>query len=88
MSSNNKKQTLTIIVNGVPAVVERNENAPLVSAIERALSETGNVGQPLENWELRDGVGNVLDLHAKIGAYNFPDDIKLFLSLKAGVGGC
>jgi hypothetical protein len=85
--TNDKKQVLTIIVNGVPAVVQRNENAPLISAIERALTETGNVGQPIENWELRDGAGNVLDPHGKIGSYNFPDDIKLFLSLKAGVGG-
>jgi hypothetical protein len=85
--SEKNKQVLIIIVNGVPATVERNENAPLISAIERALSETGNVGQPVENWELRDSAGNVLDLHAKIGSYDFPEGIKLFLSLKAGVGG-
>ena len=83
----NEKALLTIIVNGAPAVVERNENAPLKSAIEKALADTGNVGQPIENWELRDANGNVLDVSQKISAFDFPVDVKLFLSLKAGVGG-
>lgn len=81
------KQTITIVVNGVEAMIERNENAPLSSAIERALSETGNVGQPVENWELRDENGNLLDLSRKIGSFDFPEEVRLFLSLKAGVGG-
>lgn len=82
-----EKELLTIIVNGVPAVVERNVNAPLRSAVEKALTQTSNVGQPLENWELRDGNGNLLDLDRKISEFNFPNDVKLFLSLKAGIGG-
>jgi hypothetical protein len=82
-----EKRLLTIIVNGVPAVVERNANAPLNSLVEKALNETGNVGQPIENWEMRDAAGAVLDLSRKIGEFDFPDDVKLFLSLKAGVGG-
>lgn len=81
------KQTLTIVVNGVSALIERNENAPLHSAIERALSETGNVGQPAGNWELRDEKGNLLDTSRKIGSFDFPEEVRLFLSLKAGVGG-
>lgn len=85
MTSHN--QLLTIIVNGVPAAVERNPHAPLRSAVEAALAQTGNTGQPPENWELRDANGAVLDLDKKIGDFNFPDDVKLFLSLKAGVGG-
>ena len=83
----NEKELLTIVVNGVPAVVERNVNAPLRSAVEKALEQTGNVGQAIGNWELRDANGNVLDLDRKIGDFNFPPDVKLFLSLKAGVGG-
>jgi hypothetical protein len=81
------KSLLTIVVNGVPAIVERNANAPLLSVVEKALHETGNVGQPIENWELRDANGQVLDLARTIGSYGFPDDVKLFLTLKAGVGG-
>ena len=81
------KQALTIIVNGVPIDVERNENAPLKSAIGTALAQSGNVGQPIENWELRDASGNLLDTSKKIGEFGFDDTVKLFLSLKAGIGG-
>lgn len=82
-----EKQTLAIVVNGALALIERNVNAPLRSAIGKVLADTGNVGQPMENWELRDSAGNLLDLDRKIGMYNFPDDVRLFLNLKAGVGG-
>lgn len=82
------KLTMTIIVNGVPTTVERNENAPLISAVERALADTGNVGQPVENWILRDAeTGVELDMSRKIESFNFADGVKLHLTLKAGVGG-
>jgi len=81
------KNTLTVIVNGTPTEVEANENAPLKMIIPKALEQTGNTGQPPDQWELKDAQGNLLDLGKKIGDYHFPDDVKLFLSLKAGVGG-
>ncbi len=81
------KETLTVIVNGTPTEVEANENAPLKTIIPKALHQTGNSGQPPDQWELKDAQGNLLDLEKKIGDYHFPDDVKLFLSLKAGVGG-
>lgn len=85
MSKN--KDTLAVVVNGQQTEVEANENAPLRTVISKALEQTNNVGQPPENWELRDSSGNVLDLGKKIRDYRFPDNAKLFLSLKAGVGG-
>ena len=81
------KNTLTVIVNGTPTEVEANENAPLKMIIPKALEQTGNTGQPPDQWELKDAQGNLLDLGKKIGDYHFPADVKLFLSLKAGVGG-
>lgn len=81
------KKLFTIVVNGTPTIVERNDNAPLGSVVEKALADTGNVGQPPENWQLTDASGNALDLKKKIGEYGFPDDVKLYLSLKAGIGG-
>jgi hypothetical protein len=81
------KNTLTVVVNGTPTEVEANDHAPLRTIIPKALHQTGNSGQPPEQWELKDAQGNLLDLDKKIGDYNFPDDVKLFLSLKAGVGG-
>jgi hypothetical protein len=78
---------LVIVVNGQPTVVKANKNAPLHTVISRALDQTGNAGQPPENWELRDAAGALLPLDQKIEEFNFPSDIRLFLNLKAGVGG-
>lgn len=81
------KIEIAVIVNGQPTLVEANANAPLQTVIPRALEQTGNTGQPPDNWELRDGNGTLLDTSQKIGSFNFPPDVQLFLNLKAGVGG-
>lgn len=81
------KLTLQIIVNGQAATVEANGKAPLRSVLGRALEQTGNAGQPPENWEMRDASGVLLSLDQKIEDFNFAADVKLFLNLKAGVGG-
>jgi hypothetical protein len=78
---------LVIVVNGQPTVVKANKNAPLHTVIPRALDQTGNAGQPPENWEFRDAAGALLPLDQKIEEFNFPSDVRLFLNLKAGVGG-
>lgn len=78
---------LIIVVNGKPTEVEARLDAPLSSVIPIALKQTGNEGQPPENWELKDIKGNILDLNKKIEEFHFPCDVKLFLSLKAGIGG-
>lgn len=81
----NQNQTnLEIVVNGQPTVVTANVNAPLKSVIEKALEQTGNAGQPPDNWEFRNAAGQLLDDSKKVG--DFVGD-KLFLNLKAGVGG-
>lgn len=78
---------LAIVVNGQPTIVHANKNAPLQTFIPRALEQTGNAGQPPDNWELRDSAGALLSLTQKIGDFNFAADVRLFLNLKAGVGG-
>lgn len=78
---------LEIIVNGQPTQVEGNVNAPLHTLIARALSQTGNAGQPPENWEIRDAAGVLLPLDQKIEEFHFPEGARLFLNLRAGVGG-
>jgi hypothetical protein len=78
---------IAIIVNGQPTVVSANPHSPLRTVIPRALEDTGNTGQPPENWELRDAGGTLLDTSQKIESFDFPADVRLFLSLKAGVGG-
>jgi hypothetical protein len=81
------KIDITVIVNGTPTHVEANLNAPLKTVIPKALEQTGNTGQPVENWELRDARGVELPLENKIRDLNFEPGVQLFLNLKAGVGG-
>lgn len=82
------KIDLAVIVNGKPTVVTANPNSPLHTLVPKALEQTGNLGQPPENWELRDAAGTELDLARKIKSFDFPPDVKLFLNLRAGIGGC
>lgn len=81
------KFVIAVIVNGQLTSVEANVHAPLDTIIPRALQQTGNTGQPPDNWELRDAQGSLLDTSKKISSFNFASDIQLFLNLKAGIGG-
>jgi Protein of Unknown function (DUF2604) len=85
--ADDRKVSITVVVNGVPTSVERNANAPLGSVVEKALEQTGNVGQAGDGWELRDEHGVTLDVGRKISEFGFMSGVTLFLSLKAGVGG-
>jgi len=78
---------LTVIVNGQPTDVLADEQKHLESIVPIALSQTHNQGQPPENWELRDAAGQILDVHRAIESFHFAPGTRLFLSLKAGVGG-
>lgn len=78
---------VTVVVNGQPLEVKANVNAPLRTVVLHALQESGNSGQPVENWELRDAGGQVLDVTRKAEDYGIAAGAKLFLNLKAGVGG-
>ncbi len=79
--------SLTVVVNGVPAVVSANPEAPLSVVVPKALEETHNSGRPLEDWQLKDASGNPLDTSKKIEDFAFPPGTKLYLSLRAGGGG-
>lgn len=81
------REILTVIVNGEATEVEINEHSPLHTVITKALSKTNNTGQPPENWELRDESGALLDTDKKISDFDFPSNVRLFLNLKAGIGG-
>lgn len=83
---NKNKITLKIIVNGTLTSVEANLNAPLRTAANKALEQTGNTGRPIEEWQIKWN-DTVLDISKKIEEFDFPADAELFLSLKAGAGG-
>lgn len=78
---------IVVVVNGQQAPISANANAPLHTIIEKALHDTGNTGQGPENWELRDSNGTLLDVNAKIESFHFAPGVRLFLNLKAGIGG-
>lgn len=81
------KLEIVVIVNGQPVFVEAAPQAVLRTVIVHALEASGNSGQPPDNWELRDAEGALLDPAKKIASYGFGPETKLFLNLKAGVGG-
>jgi hypothetical protein len=78
---------LKVVVNGQPFVISANVEAPIRTLIEQALKDSGNSGQPISNWELRDGAGQILDPARKVEDFSFQAGTTLFLSLKAGIGG-
>jgi hypothetical protein len=78
---------LTVVVNGQPTKVEADLHETLGSIIPRALEQTGNAGQPPQNWELRNAEGAILPLDRTIESFHFPPGTILFLNLRAGVGG-
>lgn len=83
----NTKQLLTVIVDGEPIEVEANPEAPLRTIVPEALRKAEVVGQPVENWEVRDAQDRLLDLGQKIGTFGFTASTILSLSPKAGIGG-
>lgn len=78
---------LRVVVNGTPVELTANVHAPLHTVIREALRLSNNVGQPPENWELKDLAGNLLDPDKKVEDYNIAPGATLFLSLKAGAAG-
>ena len=82
-----KRFEITIIVNGQPVEVKVGLDEQIGEAVEDALKASGNSGQPIERWELRNESGQSIDTGQKIGASGITAGAKLFLNLKAGVGG-
>lgn len=83
-----EKASVTVVVNGASTVVAVLGNPSLQEVASVALEQTQNSGQPLENWELRGPDGTPLhDLAVKFKKLDLADTDKLFLNLRAGIGG-
>lgn len=87
MAEGEHKITLIFIINGENFSVETNINAPLTAAVQRALSESGNSGRPLSEWEVRDSAGALLDMTRTVKELGLKNGARLFLSLRVGAGG-
>ncbi len=81
------KIELTVVVNGTDVKVELNSDTPLRDLVIMALNKSGNTGQPVENWILKDIKGNPIDVSKTAADLHFNEHTVLFLSLKAGIGG-
>src|SRR4051812_39211540 len=55
MSTDAKKDTLTVVVGGSPVELHANENQELSVIIKQALREANQTGRPDGDWELRAG---------------------------------
>jgi hypothetical protein len=84
---NDRRISLVFIINGQPLPIETNANAPLRSAVQRALSESGNTGRPADEWEVRDANGILLETSRKVSDLDLSDGTRLFVSLRVGAGG-
>lgn len=83
----NDKVELLVVVNGDEVKVKAKPDETLGEVAAKALEKSENVGQPIENWELRNEDGQILDLARTVSSYNLVDGAILSLTLKAGVAG-
>jgi len=82
------KDTAVVVVNGVETIVGIHGNPSLGEVAETALEQTNNSGQPLVNWELRGPDSSPIpDLSIKVKKLDLDADDRLFLNLRAGIGG-
>ncbi|WP_286839996.1 MULTISPECIES: DUF2604 domain-containing protein [unclassified Acidiphilium] len=82
-----RKIDLVVLVSGVEVKIKAQHDELLRRVAERALKKSENVGQPLENWDLRNEAGEILDLDRTVGSYHLKDGALLSLTLKAGIAG-
>lgn len=61
------------------------EGIKLNGLLSQILDKTRNTGQPLENWEIRDKSGALLELEKHLRDY--PQIDQLWINPKAGIGG-
>lgn len=80
-------QVLIFIINGQDFLVQANFRAPLKVAVHRALRESGNTARPVDEWEVRDIKGVLLDTQRSPDELGLHDRARLFLSLQVGAGG-
>lgn len=78
---------LIIVVSGSPTPVRANLHQSLEHLVQEALHESGNLGQPSADWELRTESGVLLDQSLQIGSVGLHEGQTLFLNPRAGAGG-
>ena len=83
----NPNLDLIVVVSGSPHPVRVNVHQSLEHVVEEALRESGNVGQPSADWELRTEDGGLLSQDQRVQSAGLHDGQTLFLNPRAGAGG-
>ncbi len=77
---------VVVVVSGEDVHVSVNKNQKVSQLVREALRESGNAGQPPENWVLKSDAGNI-DLDQRISDAGITSGMKLYLNPKVGEGG-
>lgn len=78
---------LIIVVSGSPHPIQANIHQTLEHLVSEALRDSGNAGQPGEDWELRTEEGALLAQGKRISEAGLTTGQTLFLNPAAGAGG-
>lgn len=79
--------TVTVVVSGEDVEVTVNSHQYVRELVREALRESGNAGQPPENWILKSDGGEI-DQEQTVAAGGVVAGIRLTLTPEAGEGGC
>lgn len=85
--NDNHPFSITIVVGGDDQKLQVKPDDIASDVLQEALKKSKNVGQPLEDWELKTEAGVALALTATLAELNIGKDETLFASLKAGAAG-
>jgi hypothetical protein len=78
---------LVVVVSGQPLPLTVNPSERLEVLVRQALNDSGNHGQPPDEWELRREEGTLLDQSLRVGEAGLQDGMTLFLNPRTGAGG-
>jgi Protein of Unknown function (DUF2604) len=81
------KINVIVVVSGVDQPVEVNPHQTVGHLAEEALKDSGNAGQPLENWEMKTAEGVIIPFESHIAEAGIGEGSKVYLTPKAGSGG-
>lgn len=85
--NDNHPFSITVVVGGDDQKLQVKPDDVASDVLQEALKKSKNLGQPLEDWELKTEAGLALVLTATLGQLNIGEGETLFASLKAGAAG-
>jgi hypothetical protein len=78
---------IIVVVGGNPAPLKVNTHQSVEHLVKEAFKEAGEKNAKPEDWELKDGSGNIIGLAQTIAAAGIQAGATLYLNLIEGGGG-